>query len=106
MKNSRDGLVKLQITPPPSLTQSLLRFGHSYKTTQPNSGNADAVIGQLLGQVEVPRQEKCIGEAGSQEQNVMGHSPSIEEPTKTLRGALALGNAVQAAPSNPRGRAE
>jgi hypothetical protein len=44
--------------------------------------------------------------AEGQEQDVIGHSPSIEEPTKTLRGALALGDAVQAAPSNPRGPAE
>jgi hypothetical protein len=39
-------------------------------------------------------------------QIVIGYSPSTEEPTKTLRGALALGDAVQAAPSNLRGPTE
>ena len=40
-------------------------------------------------------------DSASQEQDVIKHSPSIKEPTKTIRGALAVGDAVQAAHQIP-----
>src|SRR5277367_5727810 len=44
------------------------------------------------------------GISWSQNERRHPHSPSTTEPTKTLRGALAVGDAVQAAPSNPAAR--